>query len=180
MKTWLAGLLGLACALTFAPRADAKIVALYGTGQGGLQSTGDTGLQGGFEVGAHLTILDGYAEYMAFGSGRSVLRGVVGVRGALGLGPLRFVLRGGVGAIREEGGALTAAPADLMTVPTRTGGVARAGAAIEAGIAPALWLGLGVDGEEFVFTTPSVTSTNSLDHGSDVLGTLKLTFELGI
>ena len=156
-------------------RADAKIATLYGTGQGGLQNTGDTALQGGFEVGARVLIFDGYVDYMAFGDGKSVSRAIAGLRGGLGLGPLRFSLRGGVGAIREDDNALTLPAQDVVV--SRTGGVARLGGAVEANVAPLVWLGLGVDGEEFGFfaANPGVST-----HGSDVLGTLKLTFELGI
>ena len=158
-----------------ASAADAKIAAIYGAGQGGLQNTGDTGLQGGFEVGARVTIVDAYVDYMSLGNGKTISRGIVGLRGALGVGPLRFVLRGGVGAIRADEEALML-PAGTVGI-TRTGGVARLGGAVEANVAPLVWLGLGVDGEEYAFlaSNPEVAT-----HGSDVLGTLKLTFELGI
>jgi hypothetical protein len=159
-----------------AARADAKLVALYASGQGGLQNTGDTGPQGGFEVGARAFIFDGYVDYMAFGSGKSVSRAIIGLRGGVGLSVFRFVLRGGVGAIREDNSALTMPVGTNLTV-SRTGGVARAGAAVEGRVAPFTWLGLGVDGEEFGFLTSDPGFTK---HGSDVLGTLKLTFEIGI
>jgi hypothetical protein len=171
-------LVGLLAALTFilgASTADAKIAALYASGQGGLQNTGDTQWQAGFEVGARATIVDGYVDYMGFGSGRSVSRGIVGLRGALGLGPLRLSLRGGVGAIREDNEALSMPTTDISV--TRTGGVARVGGAIEAKVAPLVWLGAGVDAEEFHFLS---NNQNMARTGSDVLGTLKLTFELGI
>jgi hypothetical protein len=158
-----------------ASRADAKIAALYASGQGGLQNTGDPGLQGGFEVGARILIFDGYVDYMAAGSGRSISRGVVGLRGALSAGPLRFVLRGGLGAIRIDNEAVMPPAGEVEF--SRTGGVARAGAAIEGNVAPLIWLGLGVDGEEYGFLN-NVPGLGT--HGSDVLGTLKLTFELGI
>jgi hypothetical protein len=172
-------LVGLLAALTFmlaAPATDAKIAALYASGQGGLQNTGDTNLQAGFEVGARVTIVDAYVDYMGYGSGRSVSRGIVGLRGALGVGRLRFVLRGGVGAIREDNAALSNRGVTDVSL-TRTGGVARAGGAIEARVAPLVWLGAGVDGEEYHFLSNNENMTRT---GSDVLGTLKLTFELGI
>jgi hypothetical protein len=158
-----------------APRADAKMAALYASGQGGLQNTGDPGLQAGFEVGARVLIFDGYVDYMAADSGRTISRGIIGLRGALGVGPLRFVLRGGAGAIRIDNEAVMRPAGDVVV--TRTGGVARAGAAIEAKVAPLIWLGLGVDGEEYGFLN-NVAGLGT--HSSDVLGTLKLTFELGI
>ncbi|HVX96773.1 MAG TPA: hypothetical protein VHK47_17790 [Polyangia bacterium] len=175
MRRLLVGLLAVLTLILGASAANAKLAALYASGQGGLQNTGDTQWQAGFEVGARVTLVDAYVDYMGYGSGRSVSRGIVGLRGALGVGPLRFVLRGGAGAIREDNAALSTRTSDISL--TRTGGVVRAGGAVEAKVAPLVWLGAGVDAEEFHFLS---NNQNMARTGSDVLGTLKLTFELGI
>jgi hypothetical protein len=172
------GLVSLAAALTLAlsaPRAEAKAVAVYASGQTGLQTHGDTSLQYGFEAGLHVFLFDGYVEYMAFGSSKSVSRAIVGVRGALGSGRFRLVLRGGVGGIRESSGALTTAtgPSTL----TRSGGVARGGAAVEARLFYSTYLGLAIDGEAYNFLG---NNQGFSAHGSNLLGTLRLTFELGL
>jgi hypothetical protein len=159
-----------------APRAEAKIAAIYGSGQAGLQTRGDTGAQYGFELGAHVLIFDGYVDYMGFGSGRSVSRAIVGLRGGLGTGAFRLVLRAGVGAIREASGALTTSLGATTTL-TRTGGDARAGAAVEGRLYHGLWLGVGADGEVYGFLGNSLGFAS---HGTNVLGVVKLTVELGI
>jgi hypothetical protein len=176
MKKWLICLAAAAVLGLAASRADATVVSLYGTGQGGIQTHGDTGLQAGFEVGAHVLLFDGYVSYMGFGSDRSVSRGIVGLRYGLGSDRLRLVLRLGAGAIHESSGALTTAlgPATL----TRTGAVGRAGGSLEVRTYSALWFGLGVDAETYGFL-----GSNNLgfaSHGSNVLGVAKLTFELGL
>jgi hypothetical protein len=173
------GLVSLAAALSVAlvtsGVAEAKIAAVYASGQGGIQTHGDTGLQLGFEAGVRVLLFDGYVDYMAFGSGKSVSRAIVGVRGTLGSGWLRLVLRGGVGAIRESSGALTSplGPATL----TRSGGVARGGGALEARLFYGTWLGAAVDGEAYNFLGNSMGFSA---HGSNLLGVLRLTFELGL
>jgi hypothetical protein len=177
MKKWLVCLATAAAVALGARHAEAKTVALYGSGQGGVQTRGDTGFQAGFEVGAHVLLFDAYVGYMGFGTDRSVSRAIVGLRGGLGGEHLRLVLRAGVGAIHESSGALTTAlgPATL----TRTGGVARAGGSLEVRLfSGGLWLGAGVDGETFGFL-----GNNSLgfsNHGSNLLAVGKLTFELGL
>jgi hypothetical protein len=156
-----------------ATQADAKIAAVYATGQGGVQNSGtnDPGL--GFELGGRVLIFDGYVDYTGFGQGQSVSRGIVGLRGGFSGDSYRLVLRGGVGTIHEEGGALTGP----LEATGRTGGVARLGAAIEGVINPVLYLGFGVDGERYRFASggPGVPRD-----GSDIFATLRLTFELGI
>jgi hypothetical protein len=182
MKKILLGLAAAAVVALAAPRADAKVVALYASGEGGLQNTNDTWPGLGFELGARVLILDGYVDYTAFGQNASVARGILGVRGGFG-NDLRLVLRAGVGAIHEEHGAL------MNTAPepaSRTGAVARAGIGIDARLDALFYLGFMVDAETFVFPgseTVAVGTTNvpsSYQQGADVFAALKLTFELGI
>jgi hypothetical protein len=109
---------------------------------------------------------------MNFGQNVAVSRGIFGVRGGFGTDGMRLVLRGGVGAIHEENGALTGP----YGAPSRTGAVARVGAAIEGRISPMLYLGFGVDGERYRFPASSYAP----QWGTDVLASLRLTFELGI
>jgi hypothetical protein len=78
-----------------------------------------------------------------------------------------------VGGIREEGGALTGP----MGAPGRTGGVARAGAAIETAVTPLLYLGFGFDTEHYRFASNTIGIPTE---GSDVFAALRATFELGI
>lgn len=169
-------LCGIAVAVTIslgASRADAKIAAVYASGQGGVQNSGDNDPGLGFELGGRILIFDGYLDYMGFGGGQAVSRGIFGLRGGFGTSDVRLVLRGGAGAIREERGALTGP----LVGADRTGGVARLGADVEGRLNPVLWLGFGVDGEtyRFVDSVPGAPT-----QGSDVLATMKLLFELGI
>jgi hypothetical protein len=166
--------IGAVTALTFfAPRADAKVVAVYATGQGGVQNAGNTDPGIGFELGARLLILDGYVDYMSFGAGESVSRAILGLRGGFGTRAFRLVLRGGLGGIREQSGALT----HPVGGPDRTGAVARAGVDLEGRINPFFWLGFGVDGERYVFPN---NNAGFVTTGSDVFASLKLIFELGL
>jgi hypothetical protein len=167
-------LLSVVAAVTIAlvaPRADAKVAAVYASGHAGLQNeAGDPGL--GFTLGGRIFIFDGYADFTRFGERESVSRGIVGLRGGFGQ-DLRLVLRGGAGAIREEGGALTGP----MATVERTGGVVRAGIALEAAVNPLLYLGFGLDTEHYRFASNSLGMPTE---GSDVFAALRATFELGI
>jgi hypothetical protein len=175
MKKLLAGLVAAATVALAAPRADAKVAAVYASGQVGAQTRGNHGVQLGFEAGAHVLIFDGYVSYLAFGAGQSVSRAILGLRGGFGVGPVRLVLRGGLGAIRESSGALTG-PAGTIDI-SRTGGVARGGASLEGRLYHGVWLGLGADAEEFLFSS----NGPGLDtHGGNIVGLFKLTIELGI
>jgi len=176
MKRWFVSLAAALSTALIAPRAQAKLAAIYASGQGGLQTHGDTGLQLGGELGVRVLLFDGYVDYMGFGSGKSVTRAIVGLRGGLGRGWLRLVLRGGVGAIREQSGALTT-PVGATTL-TRTGGVLRGGGAVEVRLFPGGWLGVGVDGEAYDFLNSNTLGFSN--HGSNLLGVLRLTIELGI
>ncbi len=107
--------------MTLARPARADVIAGFVQGQGGLSSTDTTtstrtsslsassglvpGL--GFQVGARLLFVEGYYDRTAFGSGASVQRGIVGVRGKIGLGDFRLVLRAGAGILTEHGGAIS-------------------------------------------------------------------------
>jgi len=173
MKKLLLGIVAAAAIGLSATRADAKIAAVYASGEGGIESTGqgDPGL--GFELGGRLLIFDGYLDYMGFGDDQAVSRAILGLRGGFGTPEFRLVLRGGAGAIHEQNGALTGS---LMRAD-RTGGVARLGAGIEGRLNPLLWLGFNVDGETYKFDNdvPGAPS-----QGSDVLAAMKLMFEIGI
>jgi hypothetical protein len=152
--------------------ADAKVAAVYASGHAGLQNEGtnDPGL--GFMLGGRILIFDGYADYTRFGERESVSRGILGLRGGFGH-DLRLVLRGGAGAIREEGGALTGP----LGAPNRTGGVVRLGVALEAPVNPLLYLGFGFDTEHYRFASNTVGMPTE---GSDLFAALRATFELGI
>lgn len=171
MRKLLLGLLAVGVISFTATRADAKVAAVYASGQGGVQS-GEAGNGLGFSLGARLLIFDGYFDYMSFGQDMSVSRGILGLRGGFGIDRVRLVLRAGGGSIHEERGALTGP----YGAPSRTGGVVRAGAAIEGAINPFLYLGFGIDGESYRFPYSSIAPYQ----GSDVLASLKLQFELGI
>jgi hypothetical protein len=183
MKKILFSLVAVIVIALAAPRAEAKLAALYATGQGGVQSTAETAPGLGFELGARVLIVDGYVDYMNFGPSESVTRGILGVRGGLGTEGLRLVLRAGAGAIREEHGALMG---DAYAPPSRTGAVARAGGGLDARLDPLFYLGFMVDAETFLFPesgTVAVGATNvptSYRRGADVFASLRLTFELGI
>jgi hypothetical protein len=183
MKKILFGLVAVSVIALAAPRADAKLAALYATGQGGVQNTSETAPGLGFELGARVLILDGYVDYMNFAPSESVTRGILGVRGGLGTDGLRLVLRAGAGAIREEHGALMGG---AYAPPSRTGGVARAGAGLDARLDPLFYLGFMVDAETFLFPEPGAVAVGtagaptSYRQGADVFAALRLTFELGI
>jgi hypothetical protein len=183
MKKTLLGVAAGAAVALFAARADAKVVALYAAGEGGLQSANQTEPALGFELGARVLILDGYVDYTTFGGNESVARGILGLRGGLGSKDVRLVLRAGVGGIREEHGALMGT---AMTAPDRWGGVARAGAGIDARLDALFYLGFMVDAETYLFPgseTVAVGTTNipsTYRQGADIFAALKLTFELGL
>lgn len=173
MKKLLLGIAAGAALCLVAARADAKVIAVYASGQGGVQNTGEDNPGIGVEVGGRVLIFDGYLDYMNFGSDQAVSRGIVGLRGGFGTHDFRLVLRGGAGAIREERGALSGALSGM----SRTGGVARLGAGVEGRLNPVLWLGFGVDGESYKFVDNSIGVPSE---GSDILASMKLMFELGI
>jgi hypothetical protein len=171
----------VAAALTVANSsvARAEIVAAWAGGHGGMASNstdGDDPAGGlGFQLGARLLILESYLDHTRFGEGASVTRGVIGLRGGFGGRDRRLVLRGGLGVVEENGGALSGRS---PSVPERHGGVARVGAALEARVAPLLLLGLAVDAERFVLRDRGVGAGNVV--GSDIFASLRLTFEIGI
>jgi hypothetical protein len=155
-----------------ASRADAKVAAIYASGHAGMQNEGtsDPGL--GFMLGGRIFIFDGYADFTRFGERESVSRGILGLRGGFG-DDVRLVLRGGAGAIREEGGALSGP----LAISERTGGVVRAGVAVEAAVNPLLYLGLGLDTEHYRFASNALGMPTE---GSDIFAALRATFELGL
>ena len=90
MKKLILGLLAAVAISGSAPPADAKVVAVYAAGHGGVQSgtNNDAGL--GFMLGARLFLLDGYVDYTSFGQNTSVSRGILGLRGGFGTGAFRL------------------------------------------------------------------------------------------
>ena len=162
-----------AAVATVCPRAEAKDSGVYATAQGGVQTQGATGPQFGFEAGGHVLLFDGYLGAMFYGSSRSVLRAILGVRGALGRGAVRLVLRGGLGLAHEQNGALSTSVGDVAL--TRTGGLLRGGAAFEVRLYRTFWAGVGLDGEAYTFWGNNLGFPA---HSTNVLGVLKLTWEL--
>ena len=173
MKKQLLSTVAAVTVALIAARADAKVAAVYASGHAGVQNEGNGEPGLGFMLGGRVLIFDGYADYTRFGERESVSRGIVGLRGGFGQ-DLRLVLRGGAGAIREEGGALTG---PLLGMSDRTGGVVRAGVALEAAVNPLLYLGFGLDTEHYRFASNTVGMPTE---GSDVFAALRATFELGI
>jgi len=187
MKLMAATMVGLVALAGAAGTSRADIVAVFADGHGGVASEGGatnpdgtsssaTGL--GYRLGARLLVFEGYYDYTGFGAGTSVSRGIFGLRGGFGSDKLRLVLRGGAGAIEEEGGALTGRG---IGAPDRRGAVARIGAAVEGRIAPLLLVGVGVDGETFALpATGGPYGTTGALTGSDVFAKLHILFELGV
>ncbi len=170
--------------------ARADIVAGYVQGHGGLSNPqADSGMASparsasgglGLQAGLRLLIFEAYADHTTLGSGASTSRGIAGLRGAIGLGGWRLMLRGGGGVIAEQGGALTGR---LDGSPDRTGVVARAGVALEKKLAPTLFGGIGLDAEVFsLFAAEDAVSagTGARISGSNVFVSLHLKFEVGI
>jgi len=183
LKLWSAAL-SLAAVGVAAPRAArADVAAVYAEGHGGVATGGGTGLADsspagvGFRLGARVLIFEGYYDYTDFGRDAAIGRGIGGLRAAFGAHDVRLVLRIGGGVISESGGALSGNNLDLGT---HTGAVGRVGAALEAQVAPAFLVGLGIDGESFVFAEPSGPGNAGVYTGSDVFANLHLTFELGL
>jgi hypothetical protein len=180
---------GFFSALARPARAD--VIAGFVQGQGGLSSTDTTtstrtsslsassglvpGL--GFQVGARLLFVEGYYDRTAFGSGASVQRGIVGVRGKIGLGDFHLVLRAGAGILTEHGGAISGSAQG----GDRRGAVGRAGVALEKRLTRGeLIAGIGLDGEVFSLETPSTPNVADTTFGGDLFLSLHLRFELGI
>jgi hypothetical protein len=187
---WLlgAGVVALGIGL-FARPARADLVAVYVQGHGGMSShdTGGVGAASdsnelspalGVQGGVRVLVFEAYGDRTSFGSGSSVTRGILGLRGAIGLGGLRLILRGGGGVISERGGALTGR---LDGAPARDGYVARAGAALESRLARGLYGGFGVDGEYYSLGNPSMPGALSArTQGTDIFASLHLKFEVGL
>jgi hypothetical protein len=175
--------------------ARADVVAAYLEGYGGVSSpqsaessgagsmpTAGTAGALGVQVGARLLVFEAYGDHTVFSAGTSVSRAIVGLRGAIGLGGFRLVLRGGGGVLDERGGALLG---QANGVTERTGVVARAGIALERQLAPTLLGGLGVEGEAFNLSnsasgTSTISAINDRVTGADIFFALHLKFEIGI
>jgi hypothetical protein len=184
-KTKVTGaFLVLALTLLGAGQARADVVAAWVEGHGGIESASAaptsastaSGPMGGlgFQLGGRVLIFEAYVDHTAFGEGAAATRGVVGLRGGFGSQSLRLVLRGGLGVLDEEGGALTGRGEGT---PERLGAVARAGVALERRIAAATLVGFGLDGEHFFLPA---TGPGGLEEGSDVFASMHLMFEIGI
>jgi len=171
----VSGALALAVVLLASAPARADVAAIYAEGHGGSSSAGGVNESGlGYRLGARVLIFEGYAEHTGFGDGAGVNRAILGLRAGIGPDKLRLVLRAGGGVVGEQGGALTGM---RLFTPERYGPVARAGVAVEGKLAPAFWLGAGIDGE--AFRLPAVAGADSLV-GTDVFLNLHLMFELGV
>jgi hypothetical protein len=176
--------------------ARADVVAAYLEGYGGISSpqssdgaggaataTAGTATGLGVQAGARLLIFEAYGDHTVFGAGSSVSRGILGLRGAIGLGGFRLVLRGGGGVMEERGGALLG---QTYGATDRTGVVARAGLALERRLAPTLLGGLGVEGEVFNLGTAAgsgpavIRAIDDRLSGADIFFSLHLKFEVGI
>jgi hypothetical protein len=177
-----------ACALGhFAGEARAEIVGItfqghagYAGGESGQFMPGgeepSLGPALGFQIGAHLMALDGYVDHTGFGRGGTITRAVIGMRGKIGWTKVRVVGHAGGGLIWESDGAL--ASHDPM-IESRSGLVARAGAALDYKVAKQIWLGLGLDGEYYAIAADPLIVDN-LQTGSDLLGNLHLAFEFSL
>ena len=178
MRKLFLGVLAAGVIAFTAPRAEAKIAAVYASGQGGVQSGQDAGNGLGFTLGARLLIFDGYFDYMGFGQDVSVSRGILGLRGGFGTKDARLVLRAGGGVIEEQGGALSGRASGM---PERSGEVGRVGAAFEGRVSPLFLVGIGVDGE--AFSLPAAigpTGSAASIVGTDLFANFHLLFELGV
>jgi hypothetical protein len=182
-KVAASAIVGLVVGLSVPSVARADVAAVYAEGHGGFESGGATPPTGsspggvGFRVGARLLIFEGYYDYTDFGGSAAVSRGIVGLRAGFGTNDVRLVLRAGGGVIDETGGALTGPNIDNSS---RAGAVGRIGAALEARLAPMVLLGMGVDGETFVLSGPSLPGRSGAVVGSDVFANLHLMFEIGL
>ncbi len=172
---------------TLSRPARADIIAGFLQGQGGL-SSGDASNRSsspgsgltpglGFQVGARLLFVEGYYDRTAFGSGASIQRGIVGVRGKLGIGDFRLVLRAGAGILTEHGGAISGSAQG----GDRRGAVGRVGVALEKRLTRGeLVAGVGLDGEVFSLQTPDTPNVADTTFGGDLFLSVHLRFELGI
>jgi hypothetical protein len=174
----LAALLLATVGFASARDASAESVMLYGQGQGGVSSNdGGPGPTLGIEVGAKILFISGYFSFDDYVDHGTVTRVLVGVGSDIGLGGFRLSGRAGAGLLFENNGAFG------MTPPAfdRTGLVARAGAALDYNLMPALWIGAGADVEYFgIKATDDAAPNKDVHTGGDVLFSLHLRFELGI
>ena len=172
MKKLILGIVAAVTVALSAPRADAKVAAVYAGGFAGLMSENTRDPALGLTAGARFFIFDGYVDYTNFAPNESVSRAILGLRAGVG-SSLRLVLRAGAGTVYEQHGAL----AGPTGAPSRTGGVARGGVAIEGALAPLFYLGFAVDAEHFRFPDNNLGIPTS---GSDIFAALRATFEIGI
>lgn len=174
----------LCAALGWTTTAEAKVVAIYGQAQGLLNwsneqmDLGNDGTQPavGLRAGARLLIFEGYIEGNRYGDEQFVRRLIVGLRGGFGIGKWRLVARGGGGIIADSGGVLDTTGRDDPEL-RRAGLTARVGAALERKLVPTLQLGIGAEGERYVFLSDDASDYVT---GTNVLANAYLMFELGI
>lgn len=182
----LALLLSTLLLILAARTAHANLVAAYVAGYGGVSNAdvaegagGEPSLAVGARLGARVLGLELYGDYSSLARRAAVERLILGLRLGFRLSdPTRFEVRGGGGAIAEQGGALS----DAGSVD-RAGFVARAGVDVERALAPALLAGIGVDGEVFTLAPGAsavVGANTTWQQGMDVLANLHLKFEVGL
>jgi hypothetical protein len=123
----------------------------------------------GLQAGARLLMFEGYVDHTEMVRTGSVERAVFGVHGGLELLKTRLSLRAGVGALSEEDGALAGVEMEGIE---RVGILGRVGGAIDREITSRLYLGVGLDAEAYALEDDR--------RGYDVMGNVRLSFELGI
>ena len=158
--------------------ARADIFNVYLQGQGGV-SGNDTapGPTLGLEVGANVLALQAYFAVDDYVTHGTVKRAILGLGTGIGLAGWRLSGRAGAGLMFENNGVFGM----MDPVGDRSGFVARAGVAFDRQLAAAVYLGLGVDGEYFAIKPTDDSALDTSVHtGADVLGSLRLRFELGI
>ena len=174
----------LLCATSLEARAE--LVGVFFQGHGGVAG-GDSselmpggaepglGSAVGLKLGAHLFMLEGYYDRTAFSSGGTVSRGIVGLRGSADFTRLRLTARAGLGMMWEEDDVL----GGMSASGERSGGVARAGLALDYRFTRAVYVGAAFDAEAFAIA-PDDAAMDDYHTGTDVMGTLHLGFELGL
>lgn len=150
-------------------------MSVYLQGHGGEDSSvGDTV---GGEVGLTLlafSIYVGYDDYLSHGS---VVRAIAGFGSDTSFGGWRLSGRLGAGVMFENGGVF----GDMALGADQSGLVGRAGLSLDRHIAGGLLFGIGVEGEYFALkTTDNSLVDTSVHTGADILGSLRLRFEIGI
>ena len=155
--------------------AGADSMSLYLQGHGGEDSS--VGETVGGEAGLTLLAFNIYVGYDNYLSHGSVLRAVAGFGSDTSFGGWRLSGRLGAGVMFEKGGVF----GDMNLSADRSGLVGRAGLSLDRRISGGLLFGIGVEGEYFALkTTDDSLVDTSVHTGADILGSLRLRFEIGI